>query len=632
VRKTEFLAFMSTVRRATEAAGLTGLSVVLGTIAGCGHGMDQIDARTQRALLERSERLDGGAIAPSRTYPSAAQTQRAGQAAREPASVNPPAAELSFTPADETRDIAKRLEMYDQKALATADARGQVLKLTLSEALRVGQRSAREYLSAEEEYILAAIRVLIERHLWGPRLFNDTTAAVAGTGDEGSFSSALSVINDLKVSQRLPYGGTVEAGWVTRAAEDLRNRVTGQYVQSSELTLDATIPLLRGAGLVAQESLIQSERNLVYAARTFEDFRRTFLVAIARDYFDLLESAAQIKNQEQQLQLLRDIQRGESARYAAGRIAEYQVNIAANDVLRATADLAGQREQYILRLEQFKTRLGLDPQRPIELAAETLELPDPEVSLEEAVERALTYRLDLQNRRDQVDDARRAVANARNAILPDLNLAGHVGVPTDPRAREGGLLVQPGELNYSASVTFGLALDRDAERLQLRAAIIGYQQSERALSLFRDQIAIDVRQSVRNIDLARFQLRLAEQQVEINQRRVYELTIRQDQVDTRTKVDAANALQAGQSARDAAITRLRNALLDYLRQSGQLRVKADGTFEPLPGMEPAAAKPQGPEPVPPPDTTNPPPGVDPSPAEPAPAVGEPLPASEPKPR
>jgi outer membrane protein TolC len=247
------------------------------------------------------------------------------------------------------------------------------------------------------------------------------------------------------------------------------------------------------------------------------------------------------------------------------------------------------------------------------------------------VERALTYRLDLQNRRDQVDDARRGVANARNAILPDLNLAGHVGVPTDPRAREGGLLVQPEDLNYSASVTFGLPLDRDIERLQLRTAIIGYQQRERDLSLFRDQIAIDVRQSVRNIDLARFQLRLAEQQVEINQRRVYELTIRQDEVDTRTKVDAANSLQSAQASRDAAITRLRNAILDYLRQSGQLRVKRDGTFEPLPGMEGAPPKPQGPEPVPPPDTTKPPPGVDRTPAEPRPAPGEPVPASVPKP-
>jgi outer membrane protein TolC len=593
--------------------------------------MEGIDARTQRALLERSERLDGGSRVPERTYPSVAETQRPGQADKEPPSVNPAAADLSFKPADEARDIARRLEEYDQQAIAVSADDPRVLKLTLADALKIGQRSAREYLNAEEEYILAAIRVLIERHLWGPRLFNDTTAALAGTGDDGSFNSALTVVNDLRVSQRLPYGGTVEAGWVARAAEQLRNRVTGQYVQSSELTLDATIPLLRGAGLVAQESLIQSERSLVYAARNFEDFRRSFLVAIARDYFDLLESAAQIKNQEQQVALLRDIQRGESARFEAGRIAQYEVNIAANDVLQATATLAGQREQYILQLEQFKTRLGVDPQTPVELSAVTLELPDPDVSLEEAVERALTYRLDLQNRRDQVDDARRGVANARNAILPDLNLAGHVGVPTDPRAREGGLLVQPEDLNYSASVTFGLPLDRDIERLQLRTAIIGYQQRERDLSLFRDQIAIDVRQSVRNIDLARFQLRLAEQQVEINQRRVYELTIRQDEVDTRTKVDAANSLQSAQASRDAAITRLRNAILDYLRQSGQLRVKRDGTFEPLPGMEGAPPKPQGPEPVPPPDTTKPPPGVDRTPAEPRPAPGEPVPASVPKP-
>jgi outer membrane protein TolC len=582
---------------------VAGLAAAAG-LAGCGRGMGEIDARTQRLVQERSARLGGGAVSPRVEYAEPGEVQRPGQSSKELGTVNPGAEELEFRPADEARDIAKKLEMYEARdGMGGPGAKGEgaegpggaggvaapvhavAMKLTLNEALRIGQRSAREYLNAEEEYILAAIRVLIERHLWGPRLFNDTTVSMSGLGDRGRFDSALRVINDLRVSQRLPYGGVVEAGWVVQATEDLRERASGRYVQSSALVLSGNVPLLRGAGLVAQESLIQTERNLVYAARNFEAFRREFLVAIARDYFDLLEARAQISNQEQQLDLLKNILRGDTERYRAGRIAEFRVNIAANDLLRSTAGLAGQRETYILQLEQFKSRLGIDPSAAVELDPDVLTLPDPEVSLEEAVERALTYRLDLQNRRDQVDDARRGVANARNGVLPDLDLSGRVNVPTDPRRRRAGLDFSPDDLGYEAGITFGLPLDREVERLQLRTAVIGYEQRQRELSLMRDQIAIGVRQAVRNIDLARFQLQLAEKQVEINQRRVYELTLKQDQVETQAQVDAANSLQQAQSARDQARTRLRNAILTYLRDTGQLRVAADGTFEPLPGME-----------------------------------------------
>src|SRR5438552_541530 len=105
-----------------------------------------------------------------------------------PRTVNPSASDLRLRPAEESRDVAARLEAYDKRA-----ERGEgeaALRLTLEDAFRQGQRTASEYLTAEEEYILAAVRLLMERHLWGPRLFNDTSATVSGQGTEGDFRSA----------------------------------------------------------------------------------------------------------------------------------------------------------------------------------------------------------------------------------------------------------------------------------------------------------------------------------------------------------------------------------------------------------------------------------------------------------
>jgi outer membrane protein TolC len=573
---------------------LSVIGLVFASFA-CSSGLNDIDRRVQRVLNERSGSLGADAPPPHRTFGDPAKRPDSALNKR-PDTTNPDASDLTYTPADEARDVAGRLRAYADAATGkkTPD---QVRRITLNESFRIGQQSASEYLTAEEEYISAAIDLLIERHLWSPRFFNDTTASISGSGSDGDFQHAARIVNNFRVSKRLPYGGDVEAQWVWQATEQLREQATGRYTQSSELVFAGNVPLLRGAGYVAQESLIQAERNLVYQARNFEQFRRNFLVDIAADYFSLLQSRAQITNQEARIESLRRIEAQQTAFFEAGRVAEFERNIAANDVLDAIETLASQEEAYILELDRFKIRLGLSPETVIELDPEILALPDPESTLEEATEMAMSYRLDLQNRRDQLDDSRRAVANAQNNTLPDLNLDGRVGIPTDPTEREGGLLFQPGELNYQAGVTLGLPLDREIDRLRLRQATINYQSRERDYLQFRDDIAVTVRRALRNVDLARFQLRLAEERVKINERRVKETQLKADQVNTQTQVDAANNLQQSQNSADQARTLLRNAILAYLNTSGQLRVARDGTFLPLTGM-PTGRNAQPPPPAP----------------------------------
>lgn len=456
--------------------------------------------------------------------------------------------------------------------------------LDLSDTFRVAQTSARELRSAEDEYLLTAIRLLIERHLWGPRFFNDTSATIAGFGDEGSFQHAASIVNTLRATQRLPYGGEVEAAWVVRATEQLREQATGRYTQSSELVLRGNIPLLRGAGQVAREDLIQAERELVYQARTFERFRRSFLVSIAGDYFDLVQSAAGIENQVVQIESLRRLEASTKARVEAGRLDAFQTGIATSRVLAGEARLRGQREVYTLQLDRFKVRLGYPPEKPIDLGEIDLTVPEPDISLDEATAIALSLRLDLQNQRDRVGDAWRAVDNRKNDLLPDLDLTGSVGLPTDSDERVGSLSHDPDELTYSAGLLLSLPLDREAERLNLRSASVRLAQSRREYDRSRDNVIVNVRSALRNIDVARFQLDLAEQQVKINERRVEGQTLKKDQLDPQVLVDTANELLDAQNNRDQARTDLRKAILNYLLESDQLRVARDGSFEPLPGM------------------------------------------------
>jgi hypothetical protein len=321
-------------------------------VGGCASRPDPIMGDAYRLVRESSDRL--------RTEVGEADLTRYESqnlsditTEKRPSTTNPRADELSFIKAQEDRDVAERLQR-----LTTQGTSGVLIPsngpqgvgyvgepgntqavparvVTLEESFRLSQRSGREFLSAQEEYLLSAISLLIERHQWGPRFFNDTSASVSASGDDGDFFPALNVVNTLRASRRLPYGGSVEASWVWNATEQLREQATGDYETSSAIVLSGNVPLLRGAGLVAQESLIQAERNLVYQARAFERFRRTYLVDIANDYFSLIQTKQSIANQERQIKSLEQFVKGTQARVDAGRLDSFQTSIADNQMKSA---------------------------------------------------------------------------------------------------------------------------------------------------------------------------------------------------------------------------------------------------------------------------------------------------------
>ncbi|HZW06854.1 MAG TPA: TolC family protein, partial [Phycisphaerales bacterium] len=335
-----------------------------------------------------------------------------------------------------------------------------------------------------------------------------------------------------------------------------------------------------------------------------------------------------MENQERALDLLKKLEQRTSRLVEAGRLAEFQKNIAANDVLRATSQLASQRERFILALDRFKLRLGLDVSMPVSIKGEIPVLPEPETTPEDAARAALDYRLDLQTQRDRREDAQRRVLVAENGTLADVNLFGSAGLPTDPTRDVGRFGLSPGDGAYNVGVRVDWPLDRRNERLAVRGAQIDAERARRDLDNLRDTVVIEARAAVREVDRARFALTLAEQAVKINQRRAKEQELKADEITAQEIVDTANALRDAENSRDQAVTDLRNAVLDYLLTTGQLRVTRDGLLQ-LPGD--AGAAPEIAEPPADPNLTQPlrpninapvseggDPPVNPAPADPSP--------------
>ncbi|GAB4546641.1 MAG: hypothetical protein Tsb0013_05680 [Phycisphaerales bacterium] len=557
-----------------RAAAFVLLSLAL---AGCS-SMEGIERRITRVLEDRSDGI--GSVPPRIDREGVRPVTEAGDAyEREPGTTNPGADELTFAAADPSRDVLARLRSFGEIS-------GEPVPMGIVGALRTAQRSAREFIFAEEEYILAVIRLLIQRHLWGPRFFNDTTFASDFTSIDGRYTTALSVINELRATQRLPYGGDVEARLVTQAAQQLIDIAGDEYTQSSQLILSADVPLLRDAGLIAQEDLIQASRDVIYAARTFERFRRSLLVSIASDYFDLVAQLGVINNLKRQVYNFQQLFAKRQAEVDAERVGAFEAQNVRQRLLDAQASLESARERYRLSLDRFKIRLGLPIETNLVITPDALTLPDPDISPEEAARLATVYRLDFQNTRDRVDDARRGVNNAKNQLLPDLNLAATATLNTDDDPNESS---RPNfdldDTDYRVGVTFGLPLDREIERLNLRSSQIGLFREERDFDEARDQIVLDARAAVREIERARNDLALRQLAVDINLRRLQELDIRIDEIDTQDLLDAQiDQLQLENSLEDAKRS-LRISILQYLLSTGQLRVNPDGTLNPLPGMD-----------------------------------------------
>jgi len=571
------------------AAAAAGVATGAFILVGCsgGSGMSRIDREVAQLIDGTSSRIgvDAGEAAgalpagdrevtgdPWRDAPTDPWSEA--PSTRNPAAGDLPFAEVAATDAD---TVIARLEGYDEQA-------GDAILLGLEDALAWAIRESREHRFAEEELVLQALRVLVERHLWGPRFFADVSATARARATDGLYDSSLAVVTDLSVTQRLPYGGNVSASILASAVEDLHERVTGENVQSASILLAADIPLLRGAGRVARESRVQAERSLIYATRDYERFRREFLFDVAADFLDLIVLQRQIENARRGVESFQALERQQEALYRAGRSTPFDAAEAQNETLEAVDNLNAAAERYRLAVDRFKARIGIPVDQPVRIAPGALGLPVPEVSLEEAVRSALLYRLDLQNVRDRVDDARRAIEVAENQLLADLDLSLSAELPTDPDLDRAGLQFDPDEMDFVAGVTYGLPLDREVERLALRQRQIDLERSIRSLERTRDDVTIGVRGAVRGIDAALFSLRIQERNVEIAERRQESIEADPARANVRQRTDAINQVLRARDNLDSARRDLELAVLGYLRDSGQLRVARDGTIEPLAGM------------------------------------------------
>ncbi len=478
--------------------------------------------------------------------------------------------------------------------LAPRPGARRAVTFTLVDSLAYALKFRREYQTAKEDLYLVTLALTLERHLWTPIFSHDLRAVYGNFGEDTDFDQAMRFVSELSVAQRLPYGGNFTAGMINTLVRDIRRGITASETGSVELAAD--IPLLRGAGHVAREQLVQLERDLTYAVRDFERFRRSQLVDVSDQYFELIRAKQEVLDSETSLsRFVEDFDRARALQEAGtGTILDTQR--AEQQKLSAENRVEEVREQYRASADQFKILIGMPVDEPLELEdiedIDALErqigegrfpLLQPPAAVhdeERALDAALTRRLDLLNRRGQIDDARRGVSIARNGLLPDLGWNSTLSLPSDSTHYNSERLSFDRAV-WRSEMVLSLPLERTAERNQFRTALIDVRRAERNHQQLIEQIRAEVRAAVHRIRLEDRSLQIQMRNLEVAElRREYaRIQFYDGDIGNRDLIEAEDEWTNARNRLNLAKTSRWSALLRFRIATETLVVDDDGRFE-----------------------------------------------------
>jgi outer membrane protein TolC len=466
--------------------------------------------------------------------------------------------------------------------------------ISLDKAIEIAIRNSSDYQSNKETVYLSALSLTLERFKWTPQF----TALLTGKYNRADRDESYTGSSQFGVSQLLATGGTLTADLTT----NLLQYTTGDPRTSaaSLLTANFTQPLWRGAGqAIAQESLTQAERDVIYAVRTFARYHRTFAVSVATNYYRLLEQRSVAQNQyANYTSSIQSRQRAEKLAEAS-KLPPFQVDQTRQAELSAKVGWLSAQENYRSSLDQLKIQLGLRADANVDVDTNELTkleaagIVHPQLTSGNAVKQALALRLDLINQRDAVADAVRQVAVAANGLGPDISLVAAASVPS-PSAENRPTNLRFEQGTYSVGANVNLPLVRTAQRNTYRQALISLDQSQRSLILLEDNIKLQVRDEWRTLQERKESYEIQRESVTLAERRVASTALLLDagRSTARDLLDAQASLLSAKNDLIAALVDHTVARLGLWRDVETLLVTPEGSLEEhADAAEPATDKP-----------------------------------------
>ena len=456
---------------------------------------------------------------------------------------------------------------------APAPAVGKPQVFFLRDALRTATRHNRDFKSELESLELSALAASLQRRNFGPILSNTISYAFSNS-PTATATGTLSA--EIGVSKILPSGGTVEATSSGSVADPFEDGGPTTYGHDISISFDQ--PLLRGFGReVAYEDLTQAERDVVYALRDFELFRQDFSLRVLRRYYDILRQKQVVENSRRTLERFTFLKKRSEALFEVEKVSAIDKFRAAQEELTARNDLITEQEALAALLDEFKILLGIPTATRIDVADDKPAMRPVNIDLRSAIAAAIHNRLDLKTSAEQLEDAERNVRIARNGLLPELDLSASLGF--DGAKAGGDRMSYAGSQSIELSLT--LPLDKVADRNAYKQARITRSRRERALSLARASVRVDVLNTYRRLRRLANSVSIQDQNVKLAERRVKNAQLRFElgQLGNRDVVEAESAKLRAQNAHIRAILDHEVARLQLKRDIGILFIDQDGAWK-----------------------------------------------------
>jgi outer membrane protein TolC len=453
--------------------------------------------------------------------------------------------------------------------------------LTLPYALALATAHNREYQTQKELLYTAALDLRLVRHGYETQLFGGGNALYLKNDPDEIVQTEANIGFNRLLAVGTQISTRVAVAWADVLAG------TGDSGLRSIFSAAVTQPLLRGSDpRIVLEALTQAERNTLYQIRSFNRFRKTFAVAVATQYFQTLERHDIVQNTQAYHDALAMLHGRVLKLVQVGLIPSLEADQIQQEMLKTRDALILAQKEYEQFLDQFKLTLALPMTSEFQIDGSLLEvlkqhgIPELRLALNDAVEAALSRRLDIANSADAVLDAQRGVYVAADSLRADLRLTGAVDVDTR------------GNRQVAAGPILDLPLDRVPEQHAYRTALITLEQRRRDYDLLADTVQLEVREAYRKLGEAAERYDGLSKQLDLAQTRLKRASVlmQYGRASSRRVLDAQDDQYKARKAATDALIDYAIATLNFYRDTDALQVRPDGMWQEGPDIPVSASR------------------------------------------
>jgi outer membrane protein len=428
--------------------------------------------------------------------------------------------------------------------------------------------------------------------LWTPTLTSSlsrnsisqpASSVVVPTSQNSTFATGIGM------NQTLPWGGSYNAVWSNQRLTTTNILSNFSPQLQSSLNFAYTQPLVRNFSF----DQIREQVHLSQKARDLSDIQLQAVVtgtsrAVRNAYWDLAGSIANLKAQQQSLELAQQSLRDNQKRVEIGTMAPI-------DIVQAQAEVASNEQGVIVAEANIKQAqdnlrtLILDPAAPDfwSVVFDPTDAPtfaSQAIDVDAAVRSALSQRSDLLSAKNSLEQSDVNIKFFRNQILPDVNATVNYGTfgiggsqltPVDftnPSAIStirqvvsqrsyGSVLGDVFGSSYpqwSVGVQFGYPIGRSVSEANLARARLQYQQAQTQMKNLEMQVAAQVRAIGRNVQTNQQRVRSAAASRELQEKKL-------EAEEKKLAAGMSSSFFVFQAQRDLSVARVAEiqAVLDY---------------------------------------------------------------------